>query len=73
MIDAADLRYDTFRSWGDPTGPVHAVLRVTHEPTGISVSRRVMASSSDDADAELRQARPEMLREIEERLNGESE
>ena len=74
MVDEVDLRIDMFHTWGyGPTGPVDAALRITHLPTGIAVTRQVTASSREEADAELLQARPGILREIEGRLNSESE
>jgi hypothetical protein len=47
------------------------MLRIIHVPTGITAERRLAASSRAEADAGLLQARPELLREIEERLNVE--
>jgi protein subunit release factor A len=74
MVDASDLTVDLFHTSGyGRTGPVDAALRITHVPTGIAVTRRVTAPSREEADAELLQARPAILREIEERLEAESE
>lgn len=71
-MDEADLKTDMFHTWGHgPTGQVEGVLRITHLPTGIVVTRQVTASSRQRADAELLQARPQILREIEGRLNSE--